>query len=360
MKRPKLTLRKAKTRPEESHIEPWTGRQDLLTRVTRYGLLTAIGAGVLALLLILFGFTGSTQKTPTQRTNDAADIRGQATASDFAQQFVIAWLEAKLGEESTLAPFVRTDGLRLPDEAAFTVSDARVASIEESRPARTSGSAPAADGAPVRDDRRIYTVTVSASVSDPRQTKPSERRYFSVPVVIADGGVRAASIPSPVPSPSIGADVSLGYRYRVGPSHPVTTAVQQFLAAVTSGEGEVSRYITPGTNLRALTPPPYSGVTVLDLASDRDFTGDAAASAPPEGMKTRVLATVGLAVSDRRSTTAQYALTLTARGGRWEVSALDTYPLLPAQKSAPAVGSSGTSPTSVATPTAAGTPAPAN
>ncbi len=129
--------------------------------------------------------------------------------------------------------------------------------------------------------------------------------------------------------------MNLGYKYRIVAGHPSNTAVQQFLAALTAGTGEISRYIAPGTSLRAISPAPYKSVKVVDLVSDRDFSGEAADKAPADGIKIRVLATAELSVTSTDSVTGQYPLTLTSRGGRWEVSAVDSSPLLPAPPNRP-------------------------
>ena len=142
--------------------------------------------------------------------------------------------------------------------------------------------------------------------------------------------------------------MNLGYKYRIVAGHPANTAVQQFLAALSAGTGEISRYIAPGTSLRAISPAPYKSVKVVDLVSVRDFSGEPAGKVPDDGIKIRVLATAELAVTATDSVTGQYALTLTSRGGRWEVSAMDPSPLLPAPEQSTSASAAPTAPVSTA------------
>lgn len=342
----------------QSEQATWARTQDRKTQLVRFGLFGAIGAGVLALVLVLSGFTVSSPTVVKPKSTTSVNTASQAQAEDLAQQFVVTWLQAKRGAEKSLAPYVRSEGIKLPAEALFVASDARIASVElQQAPAKSAAAS--GTGAPTTDKSEVYSVIVSASVR--QVSEPSEaaqKRFYSVPVVVNDGRARAASIPSPVPAPATGPDVNLGYKYRIVAGHPSNTAVQQFLAALTAGTGEISRYIAPGTSLRAISPAPYKSVKVVDLVSDRDFSGEAADKAPADGIKIRVLATAELSVTATESVTGQYPLTLTSRGGRWEVSAMDPSPLLPApEQNAAASGAPSTSvsttPASATAPTSA-------
>ena len=249
----------------QSEQATWARTQDRKTQLVRFGLFGAIGAGVLALVLVLSGFTVSSPTVVKPKSTTSVNTASQAQAEDLAQQFVVTWLQAKRGAEKSLAPYVRSEGIKLPAEALFVASDARIASVEL-QPAPVKSAAESGTGAPTTDKSEVYSVIVSASVrqvSEPSEA--SQRRFYSVPVVVNDGSARAASIPSPVPAPATGPDVNLGYKYRIVAGHPSNTAVQQFLAALSAGTGEISRYIAPGTSLRAISPAPYKSVKVVDL-----------------------------------------------------------------------------------------------
>ncbi|TFE25057.1 hypothetical protein E0F15_20590 [Frankia sp. B2] len=119
-----------------------------------------------------------------------------------------------------------------------------------------------------------------------------------------------------------GADLSQG--------DPVDDVVRRFLTALLTGDGEVSRYSSPGAGIRPIIPVPYTGVELVSLARDTTApaSGDSAEAAPPrDGQRLRVLATIRVSGPDGIRMLS-YPLRLTARAGRWEISALDSTPPL--------------------------------
>lgn len=318
-----MRLRRRKAAVRETALEAsdpgggeWTRKQDLRTRTIRGAMWAAVAAGPVALLLVVTGI-GSPQSAPVRSTVQAASVDqgGQARAEDVALSLVGAWLQGRRGDEEKLSAYVRAEGVTFPANPAFVVTDPQVAAVSVNK--GEAGS-----------ETTVYTVTVSASVAPAEvPDQAAVRRFYEVPVVVEDMRARAATLPAPVAAPAPGDDVRLGYRNRVNSSHPVSAAVTSFLAALTSGEGEVSRYISPGASIRAIAPAPYDGVRLVDLVSDIDFGPDATA-APADGDQARVVASVELSVGETRSVTAQYALTVVGRGGRWEVSAVDSSPVM--------------------------------
>lgn len=316
----------------------WTGGAELRAKGIRAGLWAGLVCGPVAVVLMVTG----TLSPPPPAAHASAPIgvhsSGEdAAAGEFAQQFVVTWLQATRGQEKTLARFIAADGLELPD-TAFIASE----------PA-TAGISTASNG--------VTTVVVAVSVQS-TATSPAVRRYFQVPVVSTGSAPRAVTLPTPVAAPATGSDVGLGYPYRVPSGHPTTVAVQQFLGALLTGSADVSRYESPGVVLRPVLPPPYQSVKVTDELSTTDFTTDSG-KPPADGARVQVLATTSLAVSNAQIVTAQYALTLLARAGRWEVAALDATPVL----ALPTARTSARSTTDTATPTdttTAPTTTPAN
>lgn len=87
---------------------------------------------------------------------------------------------------------------------------------------------------------------------------------------------------------------------------------------------------------------PYQSV---DL---RTVTGLSEEAQPTEGEVAHVLATAIGTDAAKRPATTQYALTLTARGGRWEVSGIDLAPAITQPTATPTAPTQ--TPTSPATP----------
>ncbi|OLT32957.1 hypothetical protein BJF84_24370 [Rhodococcus sp. CUA-806] len=330
----------------------WAGKQATATKAVRLGLFAAIGAGVVALLLVLTGI-GSSAPTPSRTTTSPmVDTARQAAATDLAQDFVVAWLQSQRGDEKTLSRFVRTDGIALPTQPTSIATEPRIARVEAIKPPTQAETGSTPQGGPVRTAGENYSVVVSVSVvavgSDPA-VRP-ERRYFAVPVVFVGDDARAAAVPAAVPAPATAGDLVLGYRFRVGLEHSLTQSINQFLSAMVAGAGEISRYTSPGSQIRAVTPAPYTSAQITDLLSDKDFSASTTGS-PADGATARVLASATVTGTDRaQTTTVQYPLTAIARGGRWEVSALDAMPLLAASTGSSATDTAGASPSGTNTP----------
>jgi hypothetical protein len=291
----------------------WTGGSQLATRAATAVLWTALVAGPLALALAVLTFlTVSAGSSPV--VAPAADHAGEQVAvEEFAQRFVVTWLQTPQGQEQQLAPYVRVTHLTLPEV-----------------PWRADQPATAAVGR-IRDG--LWTVTVAVTVSAPGS--PAQRRYFQVPVRsvsrtgVSNGtdanGMFAAALPAPVAAPTPAAAPDLAYPYPANPTDPVVTSVGEFLTALLTGQGDVTRYVSPGTNVSAIAPPPYTTVAVTEVMVDRERVG----SGPPaSGERLAVLVTAQATAGPRQDIDVQYALTLLARAGRWEVKAVEPTPTL--------------------------------
>lgn len=273
------------------------------TRAVSAGLLLClalgpVGAGVGVYALV----QSSTGTQPTAAA--AADLsEDRARAGEYAQRVVLTWLTTTRDDTSELEAMVKGVQLTSIAEVAFTVRDATVAGIR------------------FTDD--VWTVTVAATVTDAREE--TARRFFQVPVVLSDDTVTALTLPTPVAGASIIAGTSPEYRTRVDTTSPIGQTVVEFLSAYLAQAGDVARYVTPGVELTALTPAPYTAVTLTDL---RALGAVDVAESPADGQQLRVLATGSAVVTEDQSSPVTYALTLTARAGRWEITAIDAAPAI--------------------------------
>lgn len=324
----------------------WTGGSLLATRLATVVLWAALLAGPAALVLALLQAGPGGQLTRVAAP--VADPVGeQAAVGEFAQRFVVTWLQSTRGQETQLAPYVRTISLTLP-EVAWVADQPATADLRR------------ADGA------GTWSVLVGVTVTTPRTAGPPVagalpvRRYFRVPVRYRSGAVVALALPAAVAAPAAGEAPQLTYRYHPSLDGPVASSVQEFLSALLTGAGDVTRLVTPGSDIAAVLPAPYTRVEVTDVLVDRDL-----ASGPrsrPQGERLRALVDAVAAAGPRQQISVQYALTLTSRAGRWEVTALDPTPAAQPQPpraadasggpvTAPAPPSSLTSPSPAAQPT---------
>ncbi len=94
-----------------------------------------------------------------------------------------------------------------------------------------------------------------------------------------------------------------------------------------------------GDLLQSPPPAPYVAVEIEDVLVDRDISS-VNQTDPATGTRVHLLVTATATGPDKRQITVQYALTLTARAGRWEITAIDPAPL--AQAPDPTATSGGT------------------
>ena len=291
----------------------WTGPAAWVTKTITGGLLACLVAGPMGLLLagwLLFAAATTPVAAPVV-AGESRLVDERTAVEAFASDFVVTWLTTTTGQEERLAPFLASySGLTMPEEP-WLVRDAAPAGIVASE------SAPGS-----------WSVTVAATVAESDKV-PANRRHFQVPVVYADGALVAQSLPAPVSAPGQATSPKLDYRYRAALSDPVATAAGEFLTALLVG-GDVTRFISPTADIRAVSPAPYATVEVDDVQVDEDLT-DLSDDTPTDGQQLHLLVTAVVTPGAKAKTnalTVQYALTVTARAGRWEISSLDPSPMV--------------------------------
>jgi hypothetical protein len=308
-----------------------------MARLARFGIWVVIAAGPLlgaaALLSSASPIQGATKTAPqTRQSSDTGP-------SGFAQLFVAAYLEAGEGTEKNLAPYYAGSVALTHDPGTRTAT--RTAAI---------GSHEISPG--------YWSVTVAASIAA-KTSKDSYRdagvQYYRVAIQAigprsaggatdtgAEVGYTAVSLPAQVAAPEALTPGGLGYGTSrgSGTSDPATQTAAAFLNAFLAGNGELDRYTSPGVELQPVTPAPYTEVKITDV---EDNSGDSAdQSVPADGSKRQLLVTVDATDSDGNTFPLAYALTLQARAGRWEVSALNDAPALGPSSTPSAVPSTAT------------------
>ncbi|MDN3028633.1 conjugal transfer protein [Streptomyces sp. S.PB5] len=273
-------------------------------RLSRVALWTLITAGPIALGIAITS-TPTTVEAATQAP-PTPSARTTATAADpagYAQLFVSTWLRSSTDDIATaqarLAQSMAPD-VELPDPAADAQPAA--ASVTAVRSAQRDGGA--------------WSVTVAAQYPDGRV------RYYAVPIAASRAGTSftVTGAPAVVTGPARAEVAKSVYGVSV-PEGDLSSAVGEFLAAYLTGAGEVNRYLAPGVTMRAVSPAPYTAVAVQQVAAREEEA--ASERVPADGTKVRVLANVAAQDTDGRWPLA-YELSLTARSGRWEVSALES------------------------------------
>ncbi|MFC8428049.1 conjugal transfer protein [Streptomyces sp. NPDC057253] len=274
-------------------------------RLSRLAVWTAIAAGPLALsVAVATASTPATVEAATPATPTTVGTTGVAAdPAGYAQLFVHAWLRSSTDDAtSAQARLVQSmaPDVELPDPAADAEPAPQLVTAVR--------SAQRAHGA--------WSVTVAAQYND------TAVRYYAVPVAADRAGTSftVTGAPAVVAGPTRAEVPKTSYGVRV-PQGELSAAVGEFLAAYLTGAAEVDRYLAPGLSLPPLSPAPYTALTVQQVWAVEEAA--AAERVPDDGTKVRVLAQVQARDTGGRWPLA-YQLTLTARSGRWDVTALES------------------------------------
>lgn len=307
--------KKASSEREPARTGTWTTGNALVSKAVTVLLTVALLTGPAAL-----GLSMLSQAAPAPAAASTQPIAWNASsvAGERARELVSAWLTATRDDDDRfLALFPGAKG-QLPTTAS-EVRDVTVAEVSE----QGSGLWAVTVGADVR------TPAEQSDAADVEADEPGEwvRRFFLVPVAVgvtdAGLGAQILALPAPVAGPVQAEGVALAYPATQSVSGPMGQAVTDFLAALVTGQGDVTRYVSPGTQIRAVAPAAYEAVTLTGLSSTSTGVD---VEAPGDGAELSVLATVTLTGLDGRQTAAQYALELRARAGRWEVAEMGQAP----------------------------------
>ncbi|MGL5827191.1 MAG: conjugal transfer protein [Nocardioides sp.] len=318
---PNLTLR----RPKKTHVadDPILGADEgaedlppvadgrhqatsaLAAKAAPAGLLTCLVLGPIGAVAGALALAQSGQSAPAAVVTATDQANERAVVGQFAQQVVVTWLTTTQDKPDALLALVKDAQVSTLSQTPFVVVDPGVAGIV--------------------DVNGVWSVTVAATVTDAR--KSTTRRYFQIPVRFDRGSVAALTLPAPVAAPPVSDGDSRGYRAQIDTTTALGQSVAQFLTAYVAGSGDVSRYLTPGVSLVPLSPAPYTSVQVSEIRVEG--SEQPAASTPQDGTRVRVLVLATATVTTKQTSSVTYALTLTARAGRWEITAIDPAPSQP-------------------------------
>lgn len=309
--------------PELASGESWTQGPALTTKALTVALWAVLACGPLALAANLL------QPDPViPAAAEPAPSAGEvAVVGESAVQAVRVWLSATRENPGAAAEvYPQLQSASLPKVSA-TVSAASVAELSKEAPG-------------------VWSVTVGVDAAWPDETGTAgnpARLYFEVPVATAGNGAAASpvALPAPVPAPEAVVGVQLSYQSGLPANSVLGTSVGEFLTALLAGQGDVGRYITPGAQIAAVTPAPFTAVEVRRVwAADRfDAT-----AVPQDGQRAQVLVDATVTPAEGVDLATQYRLELTARAGRWEISQMQGNPAVRADSDATAPTTEGAQP----------------
>lgn len=318
------------TAPRPAQGSTWTQGRQTGAHAASILMIAAMVCGPAALGIQLLRPAQAPQAAAV--TTSTGLTTSEQAAGSYALAFVGAWLTATKDVPGELATFIDLKAIRTYSEVAGQYRDLTVAGID------------------VPEQGAMLTVTIAANVKELTANPKAEgeaieswpRRYFQVAVSLdeATGAMRVVGLPVPVSAPQQTKPVQLGYTTPLAPSDAVSETVLAFIQAYATGAGELGRYVSPGAEIEAIAPAPFLAVTAEDIRSD--VTPEAK---PADGATVHVLATVQFVTRLDQTLTSTYALTLTARADRWEISSIDPVPLqAPGSQPTPTTSSEPTTP----------------
>jgi hypothetical protein len=262
-----------------------------------------VGAGVLAVQVsgLRHRVDLVSSQAVVQPPSDTAEAEG------FAELFVAAFLDAEEDEPPAGLGSLDARSPRVVEPGSW--SAARTVSL---------GAEEVALG--------YFAVTVAVHVpgrapdsTDQPSWVPAGVRFYTVGVLETNSGWVTAGPPTLVAAPSVGSRPDLLVRRLDGLREEASLkeAVARFLAAYLTGQGELARYVAPGSALIPVQPPPFTTVEILD-----------AGSVPLTDGTRQVVAVVQGTDGAGRVQVLQYALVAAQREGRWEVVELLPAPSL--------------------------------
>ncbi len=260
-------------------------------------------------LAVIVGLTVLRPDVPSGVPHADAPL-GVDQPQGWAEMYIRSWLSASRDDSAGLEAFypagqksTREVGTQIPvDTSTLSVTSPRQGS---------------------------WTVVVAASMLVQQFDGKHHARLTCAQVnLVGSGeGYVAAALPAPVACPNTLAAVESDYPESAELNGPIGQSVHGFLLAYLVGRGELDRYIAPGTRIGVIVPPLYAEVQLLELRTHEPFEPGQAAR-PLDGTEIHVTARAWGYDAIGQVTTVDYALTLTARAGRWEVGRIGPAPLL--------------------------------
>lgn len=285
----------------------WPGGGVLASKFMTLLVVVLLATGPLS--LGLWAATAAARKPAAAVVTDTSLSEVQQASGAYAVGFVGSWLTATRDDDAGLSAYIAT-GSPLSDSASEYRNIAAV-SVQP-----VPGST-------------LTEVVVAADVAEPGpdETTVWPRRYFQVDVDTAGDRLAVTGYPAPVAGTAASTSTpSLGYDTPAPSTGAASQTAARFLAAYLAGQGDVTPYLSPGTPIVAVTPAPYTDVTVTSVSAD-----ETPADAPDDQAVVAVRVDATLETASGQLLPATYFLRLQARAGRWEISAVQDAPVRSAE-----------------------------
>jgi len=287
----------------------------------------ALGPVLALMALQRTGAPADDSSGPTQ-TAVEQDLGAASGPAGFAARFVATWLSAGRGEEDQVRPYYPPVNAIPREPATQQASSATVVEVRQLQPG-------------------YWQVATAAELIARPDTAAGwsslGTQCFLVGVLVTESGGQptsytASALPALVGCPPAGSPPEVDYGQDIPVlDGPLVQTITEFLGAYLTGVGELSRYTAPLVDLAPVTPAPYVTVTVTGLRASADPEWDIA-EVPADGTVLDVLVTVDALPAGGGVDQLAYALSVSARDGRWELAGPPTIPALAADQPSPREG----------------------
>ena len=269
-----------------------------------YGLAAVVALGALCGFLAFISPPAQVQASAETGLNAEQQETGA-----FAQSYLAAWLTATSTDHDELDRYANVTGSSLVGTTPTEYRDMAVASIEDAPGGLTTVVVSASLKTVEMDDAGKETVTWTPY-------------WYQIAVQNQGDEMAPAGLPAPVSVPAVGESPQLGYPSRVA-NREIQATVADFMTAYLTGQGDVTRYVSPDTTISAITPAYWTQAKVKTIRS----VSEVADSNPVAGQTAEVLVDMNL-TRDTTTKPAQYVLSMKVRDGRWEIQSLNSAPAL--------------------------------
>jgi hypothetical protein len=280
----------AKSAPLRARFAPHVGLSDATVARASAALLWVLI--LVAAIGGIYAWTRSPSGTATESAGSEAGASDEAAwaATGFAERYVATYLLAG------------AEGQRLTSFLGYTPE-----LPPTQQPAEIAAPTRIVDVSAAGEDYWAVTVAVGP---------PGQERYWRAAVDTHGSQPVAVGLPAAVAGPVTEVDrVDLGVNLISPPADdPVAETMTGFLGAYLCGQGELSRYLSPGLRLTAADPAVCGRMELVRWGVSDD-----------EGDTRTVVAEVQLITGSGEAATEQqasYSALMTRRDGRWEITEL--------------------------------------
>ncbi|WP_104056277.1 MULTISPECIES: conjugal transfer protein [unclassified Arthrobacter] len=306
---PAGSTRKQKKKPQQHTTTAGNGTV-VQSWASDAGRWAVYGLTVLVSLGALCGFLAFTSPPPQVQASTEVGLGAkQQEAGAFAQSYLAAWLTATSTDHDELDRYANVTGSSLVGTTPTEYRDMTVASIEDAPGGLTTVVVSASLKTVEMDDAGKETVTWTPY-------------WYQIAVQTQGEEMAPAGMPAPVSVPAVGDAPQLGYTSRVA-NKEIQATVADFMTAYLTGQGDVTRYVSPETTISAITPAYWTQAKVKTIQSVSEVED----GTPVAGQTAEVLVDMNL-TRDTTTKPAQYVLSLKVRDGRWEIQSLNSAPAL--------------------------------